>query len=89
MDRWAIESDKKIINSEYLFALLGSSDTGQENKGKGRERDKDHVDKGDQDKNREHKGWVAMDQAVKRFDEDLIKKYTDDIDTLLVFVSFF
>ncbi|KAK7687698.1 hypothetical protein QCA50_008914 [Cerrena zonata] len=89
MDRWAIESDKKIINSEYLFALLGSSDTGQENKGKGRERDKDHVDKGDQDKNREHKGWVAMDQAVKRFDEDLIKKYTDDIDTLLVFAGLF
>lgn len=33
-------------------------------------------------------GWTAMAQAVRNFDEEKVKDCKEDVDTLLVFVSF-
>ena len=32
-------------------------------------------------------GWAALQKTVQGFDEEAVKFYEDDIDTLLVFVS--
>lgn len=32
-------------------------------------------------------GWAAVDKAVRDFDEQMVKDYKEDIDTLLTFVS--
>ena len=32
-------------------------------------------------------GWAAMTKEVREFDEEKVKSYKEDVDTLLVFVS--
>ena len=38
-------------------------------------------------RNPEGSGWSAMSKSVRDYDEEEIKYYKEDIDTLLVFVS--
>lgn len=35
-----------------------------------------------------HDAWLVIDKTVRKVDEDKVRDHMDDIDTLLVFVSF-